>query len=292
MGPLFSSSSDRSNQRALNKTVQEIINGNDEVPLPRADEQLAVLPSKLARIHSIYRLDGKQYLCKITGIVCEDLRNVEIMGSNDPYVSLSFGDWSDKTAYQDGAGAEAEWENLKLCFPATDKSIKSIQLQVKVYDYNAARAHVIIGEANINLNSFVDHVGMVSSLASHLNQETEIVVDIKDLTGKRAGKVMIYVHLEIALDVMITKISCSELKNVEFMGENDPYVVCQFAGWRDKTAYIDGAGLVVHTHIHMHMHIDTDRYYTNLFLSFLSFSVLLSRSLSFFLVTCFYRRIM
>ena len=243
MGALFSSVEDRRAERNLNKLMAEIVKGKlDEIPLPRADEQLAVLPPRLGRLHAIYQLDGNQYIATISSIICSDLANVELMGENDPYVLLRYGSWDAKTEVRDGAGKEAEWEKLNFCFPTSDRSMSQQRLHLEVLDYNSYRTHVAIGEAYINLSAFVDHVGFVSSLADHVGHEVEIVMDLLNSENKRTGKLVLFVTIEPSVEVSISRISCTDLKNVEFMGSNDPYVTAMFADFSAKTAFIDGAG--------------------------------------------------
>lgn len=243
MGPLFSSADDRRAERELNKLMTEILTGKlDEIPLPRADEQLAVLPPRLGRLHTLYQLDGSQYIASILGIDCRELANVQDVGQKHLYVRLQFGSWDGETAVQEGTGSEAAWEKLSMYFPTSDRAMRGQTLRVQVLDYSSFRAHVVIGEAHINMSSFVDHVGLTGSMADHVGRQVDVVVDLLDTQGKRSGKITLFIKLEVAVEVFITRIVCSDLKNVDFMGSNDPYVMVKFGAWSAKTLYQDDAG--------------------------------------------------
>ena len=121
MGGLLSVEGEHKAEAECNERISWVKDGNEDEPEPRSDEQLAMLSSDLARIRSIYQLDGQQYVATISSITCKHLANVEMMGENDPYVKLSCGKWEDQTVYQDGAGKEAEWDKLGFMFPLNDK---------------------------------------------------------------------------------------------------------------------------------------------------------------------------
>ena len=242
MGALISAEGELDREADCDEILSWVKSGNDHTPEPRSDEQLAVIPSLLGRIRSIYQLDGRQYVATISSVVCKHLANVELMGENDPYVKLSCGKWKDQTEYQDGAGKEAEWIDLRYIFPISDKTMKTQFLEVEVLDYNKYRKHVQIGAVTIDLSAFSDHVGLVTNLADHVNEEVHIVADLHNEQKKKSGVVEIFITLEIAADVFITEVKLKNLKNVEFMGSNDPYVKLQFGSWKEKTEYQDDAG--------------------------------------------------
>ena len=164
-------------------------------------------------------IDGKQYAVTITSITCRHLANVELMGENDPYVKISYDQFVAKTEYQDGAGKEAEWEKLNFMFAVSDKSVTTELLLIEVLDYNAYRKHVSIGQAAVNLSAFSNHVGLITSVADHLDEEVEIVVDLHNDKKIKSGEVTLFMRVEAAMSVFISSVEVNDLKNVEFMGK-------------------------------------------------------------------------
>jgi len=193
-----------------------------------------VLPSRLSRLDALYRISGRRFVVALTRIACEDLKAVDLLGKNDPYVALQFGSsWSAKTECKDNAGAEAEWGGLQISFVATEIVLKSEPLRLQVLDYNGLRSHVTIGEATLSLASLV---------ASSIGRESELSVDIIDSSGVKSGRVTVTIRAEPRVNVSVHRIVCSSMTNVEMLGHNDPFVQLQFHAWEDQTDYLDGAG--------------------------------------------------
>jgi hypothetical protein len=120
-----------------------------------------------------------------------------------------------------------------LSFATSDRGLSAEELKLQVLDYNSVRSHVVIGEATVSLSSLC---------TLPLGKISQVTVELKDTKGARAGEVALEVRLDLSRDIFVKKIACSELKNVEFFGSNDPYVKFEFGTWSDQTEYQDGAG--------------------------------------------------
>ena len=73
----------------------------------------------------------------VSKISCRDLANVEIGGGeNDPFVTLKFGQWTDKTEAIDGAGKNAEWLKLTSYFPVTSQTLEADELKVSAFQWS------------------------------------------------------------------------------------------------------------------------------------------------------------
>ena len=101
----------------------------------------------------------------LLGVRCWDLKNVEMMGKNDPYCKINIGDWLFQTETQWEAGNFAEWVyGTTSSHPTTtfridkNKLFKS-KLTVNVYDANRFRHDVLIGElSEVRMKSFIQEL--------------------------------------------------------------------------------------------------------------------------------------
>ena len=205
----------------------------------------------------------RSYVGIISQIRVTELKNVELSGENDPFVTMRFGLWQDKvirfslfsadhlspsslssffslllslwhdkTEYQDGAGHEAIWENTKFTFTATDISMEAEVMIIEAWDYNSYRSHQFIGEGKVNLVDIQDRLG----------ESMDYSITLTDKCGQKTGEAVITITINAAFDITFSKITCDGLKNVEMFGKNDPYVVLTLGGWRYQTRYQDDAG--------------------------------------------------
>jgi hypothetical protein len=99
-------------------------------------------------------------------IQATDLKSVDIRGTNDPYIELSFGTaWKLATTPIVSGGSHVEWtferedKSAHLVAPLDDLGGEDV-LRVVVKDYNKYLAHTLIGEAGTSLQ-FVQSITTV-----------------------------------------------------------------------------------------------------------------------------------
>jgi C2 domain len=121
----------------------------------------------------------------IKRIKCSELKNVEMLGKNDPYVTLDFGTQNFKTEPLENVGSEALFDYLDIKFDVDEGVLKYENMTVKVFDKNSARNDVIIGSSSFSLKNFL----------TKLDKEIDIPVYIEDEKGKRTGHITLYGQL-------------------------------------------------------------------------------------------------
>ena len=125
---------------------------------------------------------------RVKRIKCTELKSVEMVGKNDPYVTLDFGTESCKTDPLDGAGGEALFDFLDFKFQVQEDLLKFENMTVKVFDKNSVRNDVLIGSSVFSLKNIL--------LNANKKIETDISLIIHDEKGKKSGCVTLYVHLD------------------------------------------------------------------------------------------------
>ena len=157
---------------------------------------------------------------------------------------VSIGTWKDQTKVHQNAGMNANWEvdmNVNVDRKMCEEGKFDVVLRNKGYVDDK-----VIGSGQISLRR----------AACKLDTLTELSVDLKSDKGKAAGRVVLYVELE--KEVMdsdwvldknftfgifkVSKILAFNLKNSEYMGKQDPFVVLSVGSWTEKTHAIDEAG--------------------------------------------------
>lgn len=96
---------------------------------------------------------AKVYQVRILRVQCKSLRNVELMGSNDPYVKFTFGSWTFKSSVQLDSGEKAEWDysddaDIFVSFNARGSELQLNTLKVEVFDENKLKSHELIGSGS------------------------------------------------------------------------------------------------------------------------------------------------
>jgi Ca2+-dependent lipid-binding protein len=204
-------------------------------------------------------------------ISVSDLPNVERLGGeNDPFVVLKFGDkWTATTTAQEEAGSSATWDyssdDPQMAFEVTASDLKAWSCAVEVWDKNTKLSNVLIG---------VGETSLQTALTIPQGDDVRISFPIKnDKKKKSAGSVtLVFTLIEkppafsSPLDpqsassvsannpalppeepftlgtLFINRIKCSNLINVELLGENDPYVELSLGSWKDKTTVQEDVG--------------------------------------------------
>ena len=121
----------------------------------------------------------------LKSIKCYGLKNVEIMGKNDPYVTVNFGSQMFSTSVIEDAGGDAIFDYLDFKFNVSNESMKLENMILNIFDKNGLRNDVLIGKNSISLRNFL----------FHMNVNTEISIDILDEKGKISGKVTLYLKI-------------------------------------------------------------------------------------------------
>ena len=115
----------------------------------------------------------------IKRIKCSDLKSVEMMGKNDPYVTLDFGTESFRTEAIEDAGSEALFDFLDIRFQVQEDLIKFENITIKVFDRNSLRSDVLIGSSALSIKNTMKRLG----------EDTDLSFDIHDEKGKKSGKI-------------------------------------------------------------------------------------------------------
>ncbi len=203
------------------------------------------------------------------------LKNTELFGDIDPFITLQHGDWNYKTSVLTNAGSNIIWDNLGESTVVTKDSILANDVLVSVYDANRLRGHTLLGTGKLSLKR----------PASKLNKEMEVSVVLTGSNGQSLGRVD--VTLEVR-DIVVTKskllpegfkngvlhivrLKTFDLTNtgthyihipmhlslticlVELIGQQDPYLKVKIGSlFNDKTHTIDnGGGEVLYDYLDM-----------------------------------------
>ena len=186
----------------------------------------------------------------IDKIVCRELKNVELFGKNDPFVTFTMSHAPKKTyktEYKDNAGVKAIWDDedehpLDIEIELSQQELIESTLKIEVFDYSISH-NTLIGYAEVSLATtllFVDQKCNIPTL------------DLMDLKGQKAGTIKVSVILrarpnqlffgpiEDQVKVLkkvkytdggnltIRKVEAHGLKNVEKLGKNDVYVLLKY----------------------------------------------------------------
>jgi hypothetical protein len=140
---------------------------------------------------------GAKLTAHVVRIVASKLRNVELIGKNDPYVLLNFhgGKWKVKTTVIDNGGSEAEWS-----FPESDPAMRFVLsaedlqtgvLEAQVMDSNSLRKHVQIGFAETTLSESEETYESIDRSQGQLIKN----ISLKEKSGQFAGYLVIHFKL-------------------------------------------------------------------------------------------------
>ena len=135
---------------------------------------------------------GSEVSFQVLSIKASKLRSVEMLGKNDPYVTLSLkkpASWSGKTTVLDGGGSDVEWNNLDkdvgLQFHLSKVDLTSSVLDVQALDSSSFRSDVLIGAAEVKLSEGTyEHI-------HHLVGLLYVTASLKEKGGKNAGTVAV-----------------------------------------------------------------------------------------------------
>jgi hypothetical protein len=220
--------------------------GEADVTLQMHEREVSIAPAKTATGSAVAAgEEGKstepfvEGTLRIHRIKCLELKDVETIGKNDPYVILSLAAWREKTEVIEDAGESGLWDNLDFTIPVTSDIIDFEKIRITVMERNTISEHKNIGTGSSQLTR------LLSSLESAPSSEVDLVVNLKDDKKKYAGKVILYATLDRYVEkstmdievsnqltngtLAVTRIRAKDLLNVEMVGKSDPYVVVTFA---------------------------------------------------------------
>lgn len=238
-------------------------------------------------------LDFATASLQITKIEAKNLKDVEgfMGGKNDPYVKLSFGElWSGQTTEKDEAGSEAVWDSPK------DACLADMHFKVKPAELRALKMNVTAMDKNIKIrdDSFIGNGEnyLHTALNQQYGENCVVKFQLKDGKTNKAGE--IYVHFKLEKNevsppsenkkdvtsakkdidetdgksvepftsgtIEIHTIKCVNLKNVEIIGKNDPYVKLAFSGseWVDATLPLQDVDTPVWKDLDMDIEVSAD----------------------------------
>ncbi len=137
----------------------------------------------------------------VSRISCFDLKNVEIIGKNDPYVKVELKKWEASTGVVDGGGSNAVFDFLDFNTVVTKDDVNYEVLKVSVYDKNDLRNDVCIGSGQVTLKDLLSFIDM------------ELSCDLINKKGKKSGRVTLLCKLS-------SRVKERESKNENKMDES------------------------------------------------------------------------
>jgi hypothetical protein len=128
----------------------------------RRAASVAIPAATLSRFWNLFRrlpIEFQSAMLRVRHLKLTDLKQVDLIGRNDPYVVLSYGDrFKRQTEAITEGGADVEWkisaeQEDAFQFPvaAEELSTEEQQLELAVYDANQYRSDVLIGEVSVQL---------------------------------------------------------------------------------------------------------------------------------------------
>jgi len=183
---------------------------------------------------------------QISRIEAFNLKNTELVGLQDPFIALKYGEWKDKTFTQDDAGSDAVWNFLAIGCDVNRSAIQSQVLEVTAWDENKGRAHALIGTGTVSL----------LKCAVHMTEQVELKVKLLDAQGASAGKVSLFGTLTVPEPdselpdtfvegaLKIKRVSLFGLKNSELFGlkKGDPFLKIRINDFKAETNVLKSAG--------------------------------------------------
>jgi hypothetical protein len=149
-------------------------------------------------------------LLRILSIEATKLKDVELVGGNDAFVTLAFDKYRGKTKTIDGAGKNASWNTAgdsAFQFDVTADSLRDMVLKVGAYDDNKLKSAVFIGQGAVSL---------ADVLTLGFDCETSLNVVLKDAKDQFAGNVVIRFDLVEHPDVISKELTRAQVGGVAF----------------------------------------------------------------------------
>ena len=223
----------------------DLTNSKTGKPAGRVVLHVELLPEELEESYAL-PADFEFGRLQISRIEAFNLKNMELIGLQDPFIALKYGDWTEKTYTQDDAGSDAVWKFLAIGCDVTRAAMQAQVLEVTAWDENKGRAHALIGTGTVSL----------MKAAAHLTEEVELKVKLLDAEGGSAGKVSLFGTLTIPEPdaelpdtfvegaMKIKRVSVFGLKNSEMFGlkKGDPFIKIKLNDFKAETKVLKSAG--------------------------------------------------
>jgi C2 domain len=202
--------------------------------------------------------DGfKEGILSVYKLQTFNLKNTEIMGTQDPYVRVRIGDtYNGETYSKDNGGSDVLFDSLDLKAPVSALTLQTGRVEFEAWDKNSKiglRGDVFIGAGSAGLEG-----------VRVIGESVEVSVHLTDKKGQSAGRILAFLRLEtappvevlpIGIDfsegtVHIRKIASFGLQNTELLAvfgeKQDPYVIMAAKGlgmdWTGTTPVLTSAG--------------------------------------------------
>ena len=155
----------------------------------------------LARTHPFS--EGCQISVQVYKIIASNLRNTEIVGQIDPYISLSLnnGYWSALTSVLTNAGPDMEWNINDMRFIISIHQLKSSVLTVQAFDSNTFEKDRIIGSGEMTMadGAFTAVDGL------------KLTIPLKEKAGLDSGTLIVVLRLAVSTEDRKTNASNVEV---------------------------------------------------------------------------------
>lgn len=157
-----------------------------------------------------------QLSLQVHKITASNLRNIEIVGQNDPYISLNLsnGYWSATTSVFSNGGSNVEWNIDDMHFKISIELLKSSVLFVQAVDANFFRKDTVIGTGEI---AMVD--GLFSSIDNNQGWLT-LTIPLLEKGGQLSGTLTVVIRLTVVSGC--SEISCSNIELLLQQPESRP----------------------------------------------------------------------
>ena len=157
--------------------------------------------SSLNLLNDFEPLEFTKALIRILHIEATKLKDVEVLGKNDAFVTLAFEKYRGRTKTIDGAGQSASWSttgNFAFEFGVTMEDLLSLQLKVGAYDDNDISSATLIGQGEGYLSTVI---------AAGMDCEVTINVELRNSKKQFAGNVAITFELVEHPEVVAKELS-------------------------------------------------------------------------------------
>jgi hypothetical protein len=134
-------------------------------------------------------MEFSKAVIRILRVDANDLKKVEFIGDNDPFVTLAFDKWRGRTKTLDNAGQNVSWKlagDPKFHFDVSIPSLEMQVLRVAAYDDNDLSSATLIGQGSMTLSKV---------LSTGMDVENSVVVQLTDSKNKPVGKVTVVYDL-------------------------------------------------------------------------------------------------
>lgn len=153
---------------------------------------------------------------RIKAISARGLKNVEMIGKNDPFCELGFATFKFRSSTQKAGGSKADWTfedgDDNVCFEASEEELRARSLIVRVSDENRLLAHALIGEGGCSLEklwsgapgSSADFTVALVDKKNTATGEVVITIDVVDTAARLPQKTTEALAAAVKVDVPAT----------------------------------------------------------------------------------------